>query len=99
MAEEDFNHSDRSNELSFWCVLQAHQVMAEFVKETFTGNPKFNPQMLMFILETMFPQVDLESVSTACANFSALNLTVQNLASSVGTFDSCLRALEDTSSL
>ena len=55
--------------------------------------------MVMFILETMVPRVDLESVSAACANFSALSLTVQKIASSVDAFDSCLRALGDTAGL
>ena len=55
--------------------------------------------MVMFILETMVPRVELEGVSTACANVSTLPVTVQKLASSVEAFDSCLRALEATSGL
>ena len=50
--------------------------MAEFVKENFTGHPKFHPQMVIFILETMVPRVDLEVVSTDCDNVSPLPVTV-----------------------
>ena len=32
VAEDDFNHPDRENELSFWGVLQDHRVTSEFVK-------------------------------------------------------------------
>ena len=52
--------------------------------------------MVMFILETMLPWVDLEGVYAACDNVSALTVTAQNLASSVDTFDSRLRALGAT---
>ena len=55
MAEDIFNHPDRANELYLWEVLQAHQVMAEFVKGNFTGHPKFHPHMVMFVLEEMIP--------------------------------------------
>ena len=47
----------------------------------------------------MFPRVELEGVSTACANVSALTLNVLNINSSVDEFDSHLRALEATASL
>ena len=43
--------------------------------------------------------MDLEGVSEACANGSALPVTVLNLASSVEAFDTRLCALEDTSGL
>ena len=49
--------------------------------------------MVMFILEMMVPWVDLEDVSAACANVSALPVTVQKLASSMDAFDYHLRAL------
>ena len=62
-------------------VFQYHRVMAEFVKGNFSGNPKFHPHMFMFVLETIFPWVDLKGVSVACDNVSALPLTVINLAS------------------
>ena len=55
--------------------------------------------MVMFILETMLPRVDLEGVSAACENFSYLSVTVQKLAPSVDAFDSQLCALEATSGL
>ena len=55
--------------------------------------------MFMFILETMIPQVEFESVSAACVNVSNLPVTVQKLASSVDAFDSRLRALESTAGL
>ena len=90
VSEDAFNNPDRANKLDFWGILQAHRVMAEFVKENFTGHTKFHLQMVMFILETMFFQVELEGVSLACANVSALLVTVQNLASSVDAFDSRL---------
>ena len=93
VAEVFFNHTDRANELYLWGVLQAHQFMLDFVKENFTGHPKFHSQMVMFILETMVPWVELEIVSAACVNVSTLPVTVQKLASSVDTFDSCLCAL------
>ena len=70
--------------------------MAEFVKENFTGHPKFHPYMVMFVLDKMVPRVDLEGVSAACTNFSDMSVTVQNLASSVNAFDSRLCALEAT---
>ena len=57
------NHPDRANELYLWGVLQDHRVMAKLVKGNFTGHPKFHPQMFMFILDIMFPRVDLECVS------------------------------------
>ena len=53
----------------------------------------------MFILDTMVPQVELEGVSTACANVITLPVTFQNLESSVDDFDSRFRALEATASL
>ena len=59
VANDMFNHTDRANELYLWGVLQAHRDILEFVKENFTGHPKFHPQMVMFILETMVPRVDL----------------------------------------
>ena len=34
--------------------------MAEFVKDNFTGHPKFHTQIVMFILDTIVPQMDLE---------------------------------------
>ena len=55
--------------------------------------------MVMIVLETMFPWVELEGVFVECANVSALPLTVQNLASSVDAFDSYLGYLEDNSFL
>ena len=55
--------------------------------------------MVMFILDKMVPQVELEGVSAACTHFSTLPVTVQKPTSSVDTFDSGLRALEDTSGL
>ena len=73
--------------------------MLEFLKKKITGHPKFYLQMFMFILEKMVPRVELESISTACANVSTLPVTVQKLASSVGAFDSCLPDLEDTAGL
>ena len=73
--------------------------MADFVKENFSGNPKFHPQMFMFILETMVPRAELEGVSVDCSNVSALPVTVQNLASSVDAFDSHLFYLEATAGL
>ena len=36
--------------------------------------------MFMFVLETIFPWVDLECISVACDNVSALPLTVINRA-------------------
>ena len=77
-------------------VLQSHWVMADLVKEKFTGYPKFHPQMVMFILETMVPQVELESVYAACENVSTLPVTVQEIVSSVDAFDSRLCALGAT---
>ena len=62
--------------------------MLDFVKENFTGHPKFHPQMVMFILKTMVSRVDLEGVSVTCENVSSLSVTLQKLASSVDTFDS-----------
>ena len=94
-----FNHPDRYKELYLWGILQDHRVMLEFVKEHFTGHPQFHIQMVMFILETMVPWVELESVYTAYENVSTLPVTVQKLASSVDAFDSSLRALEATSSV
>ena len=78
--EDAFNHTNRSNEIYLWGVLQAHRVMAEFVKKNFTGHPKFHPQMVMFILDTMVPRLELERVSAACSNVSALHVTFHNLA-------------------
>ena len=72
--------------------------MDEFIKENFTGHTKFHPKMVMFILETMVSRY-LEGVSGACVNVSTLPVTVQKLASSVDTFDSCLCALESTDGL
>ena len=69
--------------------------MADFLRENFTGHPKLYPQMVMFILETMVPCVELEGVYADCDNVSALPVTVRNLVSSVDAFDSRLRALED----
>ena len=73
--------------------------MLEFVKENFTGHPKFHPQIVMFISETMVPQVELEGFSAACANVRTLPVTVQKLASSVDAFYSRLRSLVSTSGL
>ena len=73
--------------------------MAGFFKENFTGNPKFRPRVVMFVLEMMLPQVELEGVSAACDNVIALSVTVRNLVSSVDAFDYCLRALGSTSGL
>ena len=53
----------------------------------------------MFILETMVPRVELEGVSAACTNDTALTVTVQKLASSVKNKYSSLSALEDTDGL
>ena len=50
--------------------------MLDFFKENFNGHPKVHPQIFMFILETMVPRAELEDVSTACANISALPMTV-----------------------
>ena len=94
-----FNHPDRANEFYLWGVLQAHWFMVDFVKEKFTGNPKLHPHMVMFILDTMVPRVDLEDVSAICANISDLKLTVRNISSSVDSFGSRLHALESTSGL
>ena len=96
VAEDDFNHPDIANELYLWGVFQHYRFMLEFKKENFTGNPKFHPQIFISILETMVTRVDMEGVSTACANVIALPLIVINIASSVDTFGSLLRALETT---
>ena len=63
VAEDSFNHPGRVNEPYLWGVLHAHRVMADFFKENFTGHPKFHPQTVMFILDKMFPRVELECVS------------------------------------
>ena len=55
--------------------------------------------MVIFILETMVPRVELEGVSAECANVSALPVTVKKLVSSVDNFYSSLRALEATAGL
>ena len=55
--------------------------MLEFVKEKFTGHPKVHLQMVMFILETMVPRLEVEGVSAACANARTLPVTVQKLGS------------------
>ena len=81
MSEDAFKHPDRANELYLWGVLQAHRFMLDFVKENFTGHPKFHPYMVMFILETMVPQVELEGFPAACANVRTLSITVQKLTS------------------
>ena len=94
-----FNHPDRYKELYLWGILQDHRVMLEFVKEHFTGHPQFHIQMVMFILETMVPWVELESVYTAYENVSTLPVTVQKLASSVDAFDSRICDLEATAGL
>ena len=73
--------------------------MLYFAKEIFTGHPKFHPQMVMFILDTMVPRVELEGVSAACSNVSTLPVTVPKIASLVDTFDSRLCALEATAVL
>ena len=73
--------------------------MAYFVKDKFIEHPTSHPQMVLFILETMFPQVELESVSVAYSNFSAQPLNIKHFASSVDVFDSRLRALEATAVL
>ena len=96
MAEDVSNHPDRDNKLYLWGVLQDHRFMEEVVKENFTGHPKLNPQMLMFILEVMAPRAEVEGVSAASAHVSAMPVTFQKLASSVDAFDYQLRALEDT---
>ena len=59
VAEDAFNYPYRFNKLYLWGVLQDHRVIAEFVKEKFTGRPKFHPHMVMFILETMVSRVEL----------------------------------------
>ena len=64
--------------------------MLEFVRENFTGHPKFYPQMVMFILDTMVPRVELEGVSSACENVSTLPVTVHKLASSVDALNIAL---------
>ena len=46
------------------------------LKEKFTGHPKLHPQMVMFVLETMVPWVELKGVSASCDNISALHVTV-----------------------
>ena len=99
VTEDAFNHPGRSNKLYLWDVLQAHWVMLEFVKVNFTGNPKCHLQMVMFILETIFPQMELEGVSVACANVSTRPVTVKKLASSVDAFESLLCDLEATTGL
>ena len=55
--------------------------------------------MVIFILETMVPRVEIEGVSAACENVSTLHVTVQKLAYSVDSFDYRLRALEAANSL
>ena len=74
-------------------------VHALVCKIILTRHTKFHTQMVMFILETMVPWVDLEGVSAACENVSALPMTIQKLALSVDTFDYRLHALEATSVL
>ena len=49
VAEDAFNYPDRANEVYLWGVFQDHPVMLDFLKEKFTGHPKFHPQMVMFI--------------------------------------------------
>ena len=99
VTEDAFNHHDRDKKINLWGVLKARRVMLDFKKENFTGHPKFHPQMAMFILDTMVSWVCIEGVSTACANFITLHVTVQKLASSVDAFDCRLHALEATAGL
>ena len=73
--------------------------MLEFLKENFTRHPKLHSHMVICILDTMVPRVELEGISAACANVITLPVTVQKLASSVDAFDSCLCALEATAGL
>ena len=55
--------------------------------------------MFMFILERMIPRMEFEGIYMDCETVITLPVTVQNLASSVDTFDSRLRALESTAGL
>ena len=99
VTEDAFNHHDRDKKINLWGVLKARRVMLEFLKENFTRNPKFPTQMVIFVLDTMVSWVCIEGVSTACANFITLHVTVQKLASSVDVFESRLCTLETTSVL
>ena len=89
----------RSHATNLLGVLQSHWVMAELVKEKFTGYPKFHPKMVMFILETMITRVELEDISAAYANVSALPLIVRNLVLPVDAFNFRVFALEATTVL
>ena len=57
-----------------------------FCLKKFIGYPKFHTQMVIFILETMVSWVELEGVSAACANVSALPFTVKILSSHWANF-------------
>ena len=52
--------------------------------------------MVMFILETTVPRLDLEGVSVTFAYVSSLPFTVQNIELSVDALDSHIHALEAT---
>ena len=49
----------------------------KFVKGNLTAHPKLHPHMVMFILETMVTNVELEGVSAACEDVRTLPMTVQ----------------------
>ena len=61
-AEHAYNFPTRTNALYLWEVLQAHQVMAEFVRTNFREHPMFHPTIIMFLFETSVPKSGIDRV-------------------------------------
>ena len=65
-----------ANALYLSGVLQAHRVMAKFVKTNFRKHPMLSPKTIMFLFETSFPQSEIDHV---CAMVNSVRTLLRDM--------------------
>ena len=94
-SEHAYSFSDRANPLYLWGVLQAHRVMADFVKTNFREHPMFHPKMIMFLFETSVPKSEIDRVIALVTSVRALPTTVDTLMRGLNSVKSRMDTVED----
>ena len=94
-SEHAYNFPHRANALYLWGILQAHRVMAEFVKTNFREHPMFHPKMIMFLFETSVPKSEIDRVIALVHSVRALPTTVDTITRNINSVKGRMDSFED----
>ena len=89
-AEHAYSFPQRVNTLYLWGVLQAHCVMAEFVKTNFREHSMFHPKMI-----TSVPKSEIDRVIALVNSVCALPSTVDTISRVINSVKSRMNIMEE----